>query len=150
MRQDGLIILSYEIKNFFLPNSHNRISISCHQIYRKPKTFQLRYFTRTRKLNGVFPILSLKVDHLSTFVIKPNFNIIFYCVYLGLLEIEMTSWSHYTFTFLIDMLHCYHIIIPNQVDVKLRGCCTSYQKLACFVLYRKLINNFLKNKLCIL
>ena len=95
-----------------------------------------------------FPILSLKVDNLSTFVIKPNFNIICYCVYLGLLEIEMTSWSHYTFTFLIDMLHCYHIIIPNQVDVKLRGCCTSYQKLACFVLYRKLINNFLKNKLC--
>ena len=48
------------------------------------------------------------------------------------------------------MLHCYRIIIPNQVDFKLRGYCTSYQKLACFVLYRKLINNFLKNKLCIL
>ena len=34
------------------------------------------YFTRTRKLNVTFPILSLKVDHLGTFVIKPNFNIL--------------------------------------------------------------------------
>ena len=32
----------------------------------------------------------------------------------------------------------------------LRGYCTSYQKLACFVLYLKIINNFLKNKVCIL
>ena len=32
----------------------------------------------------------------------------------------------------------------------LRGYCTSYQKLACFVLFLKIIKNFLKNKLCIL
>ena len=32
----------------------------------------------------------------------------------------------------------------------LRGYCTSYQKSACFVLYLKIINNILKNKLCIL
>ena len=32
----------------------------------------------------------------------------------------------------------------------LRGYCTSYQKLACFVLYLKIINQFLKNRLCIL
>ena len=30
------------------------------------------------------------------------------------------------------------------------GYCTSYQKLACFVLYLKIINNFLKNKSSIL
>ena len=28
--------------------------------------------------------------------------------------------------------------------------CTSYQKLACFVLYLKIINTFLKNNICIL
>ena len=32
----------------------------------------------------------------------------------------------------------------------LRGYCTSYQKLACFVLYFKIINTFLKNNICIL
>ena len=32
----------------------------------------------------------------------------------------------------------------------LRGYCTSYQKLACFVPYLKIIKIFLKNKLCIL
>ena len=32
----------------------------------------------------------------------------------------------------------------------LRGYCTSYQKSACFVLYLKIINNLLKNKVCIL
>ena len=32
----------------------------------------------------------------------------------------------------------------------LRGYCTSYQKIACFVLYLKIINNVLKNKVCIL
>ena len=49
---------------------------------------------------------------------KPNF--LTYCVYLGLLEIEMTNHlSHYALTFLIEMLHCYRIIIPNQVDFKL-------------------------------
>ena len=32
---------------------------------------------------------------------------------------------------------------PPYID--LRGYCTSYQKLACFVLYLKIINNFLKN-----
>ena len=32
----------------------------------------------------------------------------------------------------------------------LRGYCTSYQKLVCFVLYLHIINNFSKNKVCIL
>ena len=32
----------------------------------------------------------------------------------------------------------------------LRGYCTSYQKLACLVLYLKIINTFLKNNKCIL
>ena len=56
--------LSYEIRNFFLLNSHDRISMSATKYTEKPKTFQLLYFTRTRKLNGVFPILSIKVLHL--------------------------------------------------------------------------------------
>ena len=38
----------------------------------------------------------------------------------------------------------------KYVFTVLRGYCTSYQKLACFVLYLKIINTFLKNKLCIL
>ena len=38
----------------------------------------------------------------------------------------------------------------NVQVILLRGYCTSYQKLACFVLYLKIINNFLKNKLRIL
>ena len=32
----------------------------------------------------------------------------------------------------------------------LRGYCTPNQKLACFVLYRKIINTFFENKICIL
>ena len=31
----------------------------------------------------------------------------------------------------------------------LRGYCTSYSKLACFVLYLKIVNTFLKNNICI-
>ena len=38
----------------------------------------------------------------------------------------------------------------SMISPLLRGYCTSYQKWACFVLYLKIINNFLKNKLCIL
>ena len=58
-------------------NSHDRISISVTKYIQKNKNISvILYFTRTRKLNGVFPILSLKVDHLDTFVKKkPNFNI---------------------------------------------------------------------------
>ena len=42
-------------------------------------------------------------------------------------------------------------ITKNFVEKgNLRGYCTSYQKLACFVLYLSIINNSLKNKLCIL
>ena len=37
-----------------------------------------------------------------------------------------------------------------QQKYVLRGYCTSYQKLACFVLYLKIINTFLKNNICIL
>ena len=37
-----------------------------------------------------------------------------------------------------------------RVTAALRGYCTSYQKLACFVFYLKIINNFMKTKLCIL
>ena len=32
----------------------------------------------------------------------------------------------------------------------IKGYCTSYPKLACFVLYLKIINTFLKNDICIL
>ena len=37
----------------------------------------------------------------------------------------------------------------NLVRIDLRGYYTSYQKLACFVLYLNIMNNFLKNKVCI-
>ena len=40
--------------------------------------------------------------------------------------------------------------LDRDVIFMLRGYCTSYQKSACFVLYLKIINNFLKNKSCIL
>ena len=76
-------------KTFFLLNSHDRISISVTKYAEKQKHFSYSVFhARTRKLNVTFPILSLKVDHLGTFVIKPNFNIL---CYLGLLEFEMTN-----------------------------------------------------------
>ena len=42
------------------------------------------------------------------------------------------------------------VVATSQDCWYLRGYCTSYQKLACFVLYLKIINNFLKNKVCIL
>ena len=55
---------------------------------------------------------------------------------------------------------CYHPEIWNTLSptshtdvfamVALRGYCTSYQKLACFVLCLKITNTFLKNKICIL
>ena len=54
---------------------------------------------------------------------------------------------------LIYMLCCLFTAltrIQNEFFNCLRGYCTSYQKLACFVLYLKIINNFLKNRLCIL
>ena len=41
----------------------------------------------------------------------------------------------------------YHISAPFVI---LRGYCTSYPKLTCFMLYLKIINTFLKNNLCIL
>ena len=47
----------------------------------------------------------------------------------------------------VSYIICFAILI---VLVSLRGYCTSYQKLACFVLYLKIINNCLKNELCIL
>ena len=36
-----------------------------------------------------------------------------------------------------------------HIQNPLRGYCTSYQKLACFVIYLKIINNALRNSLCI-
>ena len=40
-------------------------------------------------------------------------------------------------------------ILNVYISCLLRGYCTSHQKLACFELYLKIINNFLKNKFCI-
>ena len=40
--------------------------------------------------------------------------------------------------------------IPLRKDTFLRGYCTPNQKLACFVLYFKIIDTFLKNNICIL
>ena len=36
------------------------------------------------------------------------------------------------------------------VQCPFKGYCTSYPKLACYVLYLKIINTFLKNNICIL
>ena len=36
-----------------------------------------------------------------------------------------------------------------KIWLRLRGYCTFYQKLVCFVLYIKIINTFLKNNICI-
>ena len=47
--------------------------------------------------------------------------------------------------------HCYQQSLKKVLKHKiLRGYCTSYQKLACFVLYLKIIKKYLKNKLCTL
>ena len=42
--------------------------------------------------------------------------------------------------------------IPQRIyeKVELRGYCTTNQKLACFVLYLKIFNIFLKTDMCIL
>ena len=78
----------YEVKNFFSLHSHDRISISVTKYTEKQKQKHLRYIlylTGTRKLNGVFPILTLKVDHLGSFVIKPIFlTYVFTWAYLKL------------------------------------------------------------------
>ena len=67
--------LSYEIKNFscLIPTIESP-SLS-RNIQKNKNISVILYFTRTRKLNVTFPILSLKVDHLGTFVKKPNYNI---------------------------------------------------------------------------
>ena len=65
-----------------------------------------------------FPILSLKVDHLVTFVVKPNFNMLclhgptwnwndklkILCIYLIDREASLLSYNS----------------IPNQVDFKIK------------------------------
>ena len=51
-----------------------------------------------------------------------------------------THTQHLTFNFWDTLQTC----------MALRGYCTPDQKLACFVLYLKIINTFLKNNLCIL
>ena len=43
-----------------------------------------------------------------------------------------------------DLSHC-----AQDNTIPLRGYCTSYQKLACFVLYLKIINTSMQNNTCI-
>ena len=50
----------------------------------------------------------------------------------------------------MDIATGHHTLTCKSWNIGLRGYCTSYQKLACFVLYLKIINNFLKNKVYIL
>ena len=57
--------------------------------------------------------------------------------------------QHYVLHVLSVPAHNYDTGVIRR-KMLLRGYCTSYQKLACFVLYLKIINNFVKNKLCIL
>ena len=42
------------------------------------------------------------------------------------------------------------MLFQRLIHTSFKGYCTSYQKLACFVLYLKRINTFLKNNICIL
>ena len=61
------------------------------------------------------------------------------------------SFSHQFYMNLILLYACYsNQLMWKRTLFTLRGHCTSYQKLACFVRYLKIINNILKNKLCIL
>ena len=69
-RQDDLII--YMKSNlFFLLNSHDRISISVTKYTEKQKHFSCSVFHTYTEINGIFSILSSKVNHFGTFVIKP-------------------------------------------------------------------------------
>ena len=49
-----------------------------------------------------------------------------------------------------DHLHALNQLIEKANEYQLRGYCTSYPKLACFVLYLKIINTFLRTNICIL
>ena len=110
--------LSYEIKNFFFLNSHDRISISVTKYTEKQKLFSysvLHTYTQIKWRFSNFVIKSGPSRHIC----YKTHAVLTYCVYLGLLEIEMTNWSHYAFTFLIEMLHCFRIYVFNPRLTKL-------------------------------
>ena len=51
---------------------------------------------------------------------------------------------------ILDIRVSSSLIVLLQAANDLRGYCTSFQKLACFVLYLNVFNTFMKNNTCIL
>ena len=60
---------------------------------------------------------------------------------------KRSSVRFHTFLFYFIFFIPFHFQFDS---FPLRGYCTSYQNLACFVLYLKIVNTFLKNNICIL
>ena len=58
---------------------------------------------------------------------------------------EILTWIKVLCNNLQEKMMCGLNITKATAVQILRGCCNSYQKLACFVLYLKIVNTFLKN-----
>ena len=70
-------------------------------------------------------------------------------VYIANSPVDQPSGPHLLMKCLDYLLKSFAISL-SWFPCGLSEYCTSYQKLACFVFYHEIINNFLKNELCIL